>query len=146
MNIYIGSDRIGFELKEKLIKVLSDGKNEIIDIGPLECKSVNYPEIAVQVASLVVNNPLSYGILICSSGIGMSIAANKVKGIRAANCTSSYLAEYSRLHNDANILCLGSSVVNLEDAISIMNIFLMTPFEGGGKHKERVQIINNIIK
>lgn len=145
MNIYIGSDRIGFELKEKLIEVLSDAKNEIIDIGPLECRSVNYPEIAVEVASLVVNNPFSYGILICSSGIGMSIAANKVKGIRAANCTNSYLAEYSRLHNDANILCLGSSIVNLEEAICIMNKFLMTSFEGG-KHKERVHMINNIIR
>jgi len=145
MNIYIGSDRIGFELKEELKKVLSYSQNEIIDVGPSEYTSVNYPVIAVEVASLVVRNPFSFGILICSSGIGMSIAANKVKGIRAANCTNCYLAEYSRLHNDANILCLGSSVVNLKDAISIMNIFLMTPFEGG-KHKERVQMINNIIK
>lgn len=145
MNIYIGSDRVGFELKEVLKRVLSYGKNKIIDIGPMECISVNYPEIAIEVASSVVSNPFSFGILICSSGIGMSIAANKVKGIRAANCINSYLAEYSRLHNDANIICLGSSVIKLNDAISIMNIFLKTHFEGG-KHKERVEMINNIIK
>ncbi len=144
MKIYIGSDRIGFELKEKLIQILSDGKNEVNDIGPLEYKSVNYPEIAVEVSKLVVKNEFSFGILICSSGIGMSIAANKVKGIRAANCTNSYLAEHSRLHNDANILCLGSTLVNLEEAINIMNKFLLTRFEGG-KHIERVRIINNII-
>lgn len=145
MNIYIGSDRIGFELKEELIKNFTAGKNKIIDIGPYEYKSVDYPKIAVEVALLVANNQFSYGILICSSGIGMSITANKVKGIRAANCTNIYLAEHSRLHNDANILCLGSSVVSLEDAISILNKFLMTPFEGG-KHNERVQMINDIIK
>ena len=143
MKIFTGSDRIGFELKTEIIKTLSNDKHEVIDIGPFEYKSVHYPEIAVEVSRYVVNNPLSFGILICSSGIGMSIAANKIKGVRAANCTNDYLSEHSRLHNDANILCLGSTVVKLEDTIIIVNKFLSTPFESG-KHAERVQMINNI--
>lgn len=143
MKIFIGSDRIGFELKAEIIQLLSNDKHEVIDIGPLEYKSVHYPEIAFEVSRNVTNNPLSFGILICSSGIGMSIAANKIKGIRAANCTNDYLAEYSRLHNDANILCLGSTVVKLEDGIIITKKFLSTPFESG-KNSERVEMLNNI--
>jgi ribose 5-phosphate isomerase B len=143
MKIFIGSDRIGFELKAEIIQLLYINKHEVIDIGPLEFKSVHYPEIAVEVSRNVIRNLPSIGILICSSGIGMSIAANKIRGIRAANCTSDYLAEHSRLHNDANILCLGSTVIKLEDAIIIVKKFLSTPFESG-KHSERVQMINNI--
>lgn len=143
MKIFIGSDRIGFELKLKLIQILSNDKHEVVDIGPFEYKSVHYPEIAVEVSKSVIRNPFSFGILICSSGIGMSIAANKIKGIRAANCTSDYLAEHSRLHNDANVLCLGSTVIKLEDAIIIVKKFLSTAFESG-KHEERVQMINKI--
>ena len=143
MKIFIGSDRIGFELKAEIIQSLFNDKHEVIDIGPFEYKSVHYPEIAFEVSRYVITNPLSFGILICSSGIGMSIAANKIKGVRAANCTNDYLAEHSRLHNDANILCLGSTVIKLEDAIIIVKKFLSTAFESG-KHEERVQMINNI--
>lgn len=143
MKIFIGSDRIGYALKGQIILCLVKKGHEVIDIGPYEYKSVNYSEIAIEVSQLVVNNKSSFGILICSTGIGMSIAANKIKGVRAANCTNIYLAKHSRLHNDANILCLGSSVVKLEKAIKMVDKFLSTPFEAG-KHTERVQMINNI--
>jgi len=141
--VFIGSDRIGYKLKNELIINLNSSGYEVVDIGPFEYKSVNYPEIAIEVSECVSKDQGSYGILICSTGIGMSIVANKVKGVRAANCTSIFLAEHSRLHNDANVLCLGSSVVKLNNAIKIVGKFLSTSFEEG-KHTIRVQMINNI--
>lgn len=141
--VFIGSDRLGYELKNQIIINLNSSGHEVVDIGPYEYRSVNYPEIAFEVSECVSKDQGSYGILICSTGIGMSIAANKVKGVRAANCTSIFLAEHSRLHNDANILCLGSSVVKPKNAIKIVGTFLSTSFEEG-KHTLRVQMINNI--
>ena len=117
--------------------------HEVVDLGPIEYKSVNYPEIAIEVSRCVRDNQNSFGILICSTGIGMSITANKIKGIRAANCINTYLSEHARLHNDANILCLGSSVVESNYALQIVDKFLFTSFEGG-KHLARVQMINNL--
>jgi ribose 5-phosphate isomerase B len=143
VKIFLGSDRLGYELKGQITQSLVKKGHEVIDIGPLEYKSVNYPEIAIEVSQSVRDNSSSLGILICSTGIGMSITANKIKGVRAANCTNTYLAEHSRLHNDANILCLGSSVVKLNDALEIVDKFLLTSFEGG-KHSKRVQMINNL--
>ena len=141
--IFIGSDRLGYELKEQIIIHLSSNGREVIDIGPFEYESVNYPEIAVEASRHVSKNQASFGILICSTGIGMSIAANKIKGIRAANCTSVYSAEHSRLHNDANVLCLGASVIELKNALKMVDKFLSTPFEEG-KHSIRVKMIDNI--
>ncbi len=143
MKLFIGSDRLGYNLKNDLISKLTESGNEVIDIGPFEYKSVHYPEIAIAVSQSVLKNEGTFGILICSTGIGMAITANKIKGIRAANCTSIYTATHSRLHNNANILCLGSSVVKFKNAIKMVNMFLFTPFEGG-KHSIRVEMINNI--
>ena len=143
MKIFIGSDRIGYELKGQIILSLVKNGHEVIDIGPFEYKSVHYPEIAVAVSQSVLKNESAFGVLICSTGIGMAITANKIKGIRAANCTGVYTARHSRLHNDANILCLGSSVVKFKNAIKMIDKFLFTPFEGG-KHTIRVKMINDI--
>lgn len=143
MKIFIGSDRLGFKLKCEIILYLVRNGYEISDIGPLEYMSVNYPEIAFMVSKNVIENKGSFGILVCSTGIGMSIAANKIKGIRAANCTNIYLAEHSRLHNNANILCVGCNVVKFKNALNIVDKFLSTSFEGG-KHSVRVQMISNI--
>jgi ribose 5-phosphate isomerase B len=140
-NIIIGSDRVGYELKKLVFGRLSDSGYNVHDIGPFEAKSVHYPMIAMRLAQEIVKNMNTIGILVCSTGVGMSIAVNKVRGIRAANCTSTYLAEHSRAHNDANVLCLGSSVITPADAFAIIEVFISTPFEGG-KHAIRVAMLN----
>jgi ribose 5-phosphate isomerase B len=142
MKIFIGSDRLGFDLKLSIIQYLTQNGHDVIDAGPLEYKSVHYPEIAIEVSLAVVKNK-TFGILICNSGIGMSIASNKVKGIRASNCNTIYLAGQSRIHNDANVLCLGSGKIKIHKAIKIVDKFLFTNF-GKGKHIERVKMINEI--
>lgn len=143
MKVFLGSDRVGFYLKNFLVQELLSNGVDCIDIGPLEYRSVHYPEVAIEVSCSVLAHPNTYGILICSTGIGMSIAANKIKGIRAANCTNVYLVEHSRLHNNANVLCLGSSVLEPKIALSMVYIFLSTSFEGG-KHLERERMINDL--
>lgn len=143
MKIYVGSDRIGFELKGQIVKTFINKGYNVIDIGPLVYKSVHYPQIALEVSQYVNDNAGSLGILICSTGIGISIVANKVKNIRAANCTNLFTAEHARLHNDANILCLGANVVEAEIAQNIVDIFLTTSFEGG-KHVERLKMIEKL--
>ena len=143
MKVFIGSDRIGFELKGEIIKSLNSKGYEVSDIGPFEYKSVHYPQIAVEVSQCVNDNLSSLGILICSTGIGISIAANKVKNIRAANCTNLFMAERSRLHNNANVLCLGADVIETETALKIVEKFLTTPFEGG-KQIERLKMIEEL--
>jgi|ERR1017187_1137857 ribose 5-phosphate isomerase B len=142
IRIIIGSDRVGYELKTWLIRNLANQGYELVDLGPFEAKSVHYPVIAMDVARNVVKSENSFGILVCSTGIGMCIAANKVRGIRAANCDSLYLAEQSRAHNDANVLCLGSSVTSAADALGIVERFIAAPFEGG-KHSIRVQMLRD---
>lgn len=145
MTIFIGSDRIGYRLKRELVCALAEAGHEVADAGPFEERSVDYPEVALDVCRSVVTHGGSIGVLICSTGIGMAIAANKVSGVRAANCTSAALAELARLHNDANVLCLGSGVVESQEALAITEKFASTPFEGG-KHARRVEMINQMLE
>ena len=139
--IAVGSDHRGFEVKDRVIQLLKARGYELRDFGCYDVSPVDYPDIALKVAQEVSKGNFDLGILICGSGIGMSIVANKVKGIRAALCHNPRVAELARRHNDANILCLGALDVNeLEE---ILDIFLLTPFEGG-RHKLRVGKIRAI--
>ncbi len=126
-----------------IIEHLESEGYDVTCFGITEEKSVDYPEIALKVANAVASGEYKYGILICGTGIGMSMAANKVKGIRAAVCSEHYSAKYTRLHNDANILCLGGRVIGEELAKELVDVFLNTEFEGG-RHSRRVNYISDI--
>jgi ribose 5-phosphate isomerase B len=136
MKIAIGSDHRGLELKQKVIKLVTDAGNEYKDFGAYSEARVDYPNIAEVVGKAVVSGQFDRGILICGTGIGMCIAANKVKGIRAGLAVNEFMAIRSRQHNDANILCLGAE--NDESQLAQMvKAFLTTQFEGG-RHQTRV--------
>lgn len=141
--IAIGSDHGGFELKTHIIKYLEGQGVELFDFGTYSEDSCDYPDIAEKVAKAVANGEYEKGILICGTGIGISIAANKVKGIRAALCGDVYSAKMTRLHNDANILCLGGRVTGRELAFMICDTFLNEKFEGG-RHQTRIDKIHAI--
>ncbi len=145
MKISIGSDHAGYELKELIKNHLEEKGFEVIDKGTFSKESVDYPLFGEAVAKSVSEGESTRGIVICGTGIGISISANKVKGVRAALCTNEYMARMSRKHNDANILALGSRVLGTDLAISIVDVFLSTEFEGG-RHEKRVQLIQNIEK
>ncbi len=132
----IASDHGGFDLKCELIKTLSP-KFEFIDEGPSDKSSVDYPDYAAKVCRDVNEKKCDLGVLICTSGIGMSIAANKVRGIRAALCLSEDAGKFSRLHNNANVICFGAKYLEPSDAAKILEIFASTEFEGG-RHERRV--------
>ena len=140
LKVAIGCDHGGFELKQKVIDYLKARDIEFEDFGIYIKEAADYPEIAKKVSVDVANNRFNRGILICGTGIGMSIAANKVHGIRAALCGDTYSARVSRAHNNANILCLGERVIGEHLALDIVDIWLKTGFEGG-RHKRRVDII-----
>lgn len=140
MKIALGADHGGYELKEK-IKVYLNNKNiEILDMGTNSLESVDYPKYGHLVAKSVISKEADFGILICGTGIGISIAANKVKGIRAANCTNTTMAKLTRQHNDANILALGARIVGDVLALDIVDEFLNSSFEGG-RHQKRIDCI-----
>ena len=143
--IALGSDHAGFELKEKIKQYLEKRKLKIKDYGCYSEESVDYPDYAEKVARTVANGKAEKGIVICGTGIGMSMAANKVLGIRAALCWNEETAEMSRKHNDANILCLGARMIDHEKALRIVDIWLKTNFEGG-RHRRRVNKISIIEK
>jgi len=136
--IAIGSDHRGLKLKGEVVQYLNARGYEFRDFGCYDASPVDYPDIARKVAQEVTESNFDLGILICGSGVGMSIAANKVKGIRAALCHNPRVAGLARQHNDANILCLG--VLDIEGLEGILDAFLLTPFEGG-RHKLRVEKI-----
>lgn len=140
--IYIGSDQGGFELKQDIRKYLEEHGFDYEDVGTYDTASVDYPDIAVKVASAVQTGEADKGILICGTGIGISIAANKMKGIRAAVCTDCFMAEATRLHNDANILALGGRVIGGGLACKIVDTFLNTPFSGDERHARRIAKIH----
>lgn len=141
MNVIIGSDHAGFVLKSECVKFMQNLPNlEVKDIGVYDKKSADYPNFAHKVAEAVAEGKFERGVLICGSGIGMSIAANRHKGIRAALCANIYMARMSRMHNDANILAMGERVVGEGLALEILEVFLETAFEGG-RHKKRVDQI-----
>ena len=133
----IGSDHGGFALKEHLVKSLSDAGYTVLDKGPADTASVDYPAYAKAVCGDVNTGKADFGVLVCTSGIGMSIAANKIRGIRAALCLSEDAGKFSRLHNNANVLCLGAKYLTPELADSIAKTFLSTDFESG-RHERRV--------
>jgi len=143
MRIAVGSDHAGFPLKERIKNFLIEKGHEVVDFGTTSQDSTHYPLFAKEVSLAVQKGEVDRGILICGTGIGMSITANKFKGVRAALCLNEYMARMSRLHNDANVLCLGDRVLGEELALSIVEVWLETPFEGG-RHAKRVELIKEI--
>ncbi len=136
--IALGCDHGGYELKQEIIKYLEANELAYKDFGCYDTKAVDYPQYGKAVAKAVAAGDYEKGILICGTGIGISIAANKVKGIRAALCTDCFSAEATRLHNDANILCLGGRVVGPGLAVKIVDTFLNTSFSGDERHINRI--------
>ena len=141
--IAIGSDHGGYRLKEEIKKYLEEKEIEYTDCGTFNEESVDYPEIAQTVASEVQDGHAEKGIIICRSGIGMSIVANKFKGIRCAKCNDEQEAKFSRMHNNANMLALGADYMDISKAIRIVRTWIATEFEGG-RHETRVKIIEEI--
>lgn len=141
MKIAIASDHAGLRLKNIIKKHFSD--HEFIDVGTHTEDSCDYPDYAQLAGEKVVSGEADAGIVICGTGIGISIAANKVKGVRAALCTNEFMAEMSRRHNDANMLALGARVIGDDLALRITEVWLKTPFEGG-RHENRVSKIGKI--
>lgn len=143
MKIAIGSDHAGFKLKEAIKAYLEDKGFKVIDKGTFSEASCHYPVFSYLVARAVAEGDADYGILVCKTGIGSAIAANKVKGIRAALCCNKKAAELTRGHNHSNILVLGAEFVPIDDALGIVDVFLNTP-EEGGRHNIRVRMISEI--
>jgi len=140
MKIAVGSDHRGFETKQRIVLLLRQMTHEVLDVGPDNRDSVDYPDFAFQVAQAVSDGRCERGILICGTGIGMCIAANKVPAVRAAPCHDSITAEMSRRHNDANVLCLSADLLGEELIERMIRIWLQTGFEGG-RHARRVEKI-----
>ena len=138
--VSLSSDHAGFKLKEEIKKTLIKKKIKIIDLGPKTDSSVDYPDYAKKVARNILSKRSNIGILVCGSGTGMAMSANKFKKIRAAVCYNKASTRLSRLHNNANILALGSRLTNKSTALKLVNIFLSTKFEGG-RHLRRVKKI-----
>lgn len=140
MSVVIGSDHGGFELKQVLMAHLKKKGYEVKDVGCYDANSVDYPDIAKKAADEVVSGTCEFGILVCGTGIGISIAANKVCGIRCAVVANEYTAEMTKRHNDANMLAFGGRVVGPDLAVSILDAYLNAEFEGG-RHQTRVDKI-----
>ena len=143
MKIALGCDHGGLEHKNAILEHLKSRGFEVTDFGIYEQASVDYPDIAIKVANAIKDGECQRGILVCGTGIGMSLAANKVKGIRAAACSEHFSAKYTRLHNDSNILCLGGRVIGVGTALELVDLFVDTEFEGG-RHATRVGKITAI--
>ncbi|MCX8094878.1 MAG: ribose 5-phosphate isomerase B [Caldisericia bacterium] len=142
MRIAIGSDHAGFELKEELKKFLCV-EYDTIDVGTNSTESVDYPDFAKKVCELILKKEVDFGILICGTGIGMSITANKFKGVYASLCYDKITASLARRHNNANVLCIGGRTTKLDDAIEIVKTFLEENFEGE-RHERRLNKIKDI--
>jgi ribose 5-phosphate isomerase B len=140
MKIAIGSDHRGFEGKTRVVSLLQQLGHEVLDVGPKSADSVDYPDFAFEVAQAVGSGRVDRGILMCGTGIGMCIAANKVRGVRAAPCHDPVTAEMSRRHNDANILCMSADLVGDDLMARMVRLWLETEFEGG-RHARRVEKI-----
>lgn len=143
MKIAIASDHGGFALKQNIIMYLEAEGHEVSDLGCYSEESVDYPQFGRSCAKAVASHQAERGIVVCGTGIGISIAANKVKGIRCALCTSVEMAKLSRQHNDANMLSLGGRTTELADALDIVRAWLTTDFEGG-RHERRVNQLNEM--
>jgi ribose 5-phosphate isomerase B len=141
MKIAIGSDHAGFELKEQLITYLRSHNNKVIDKGCFSLDRADYPDYGHAVANAVINNEVDFGVLMCGSGNGINMSANKHKGIRAALCWNSEIALLARQHNDANILVLPARYISIEEAYKCLDDFLTAKFEGG-RHQARLEKID----
>jgi len=140
MRIAIGCDHRGLNLKQEVLDLIAEIGHDYEDFGSYDIAPVDYPDVAQRVAEAVARGEFTYGILVCNTGIGMCIAANKVNGIRAALCHNHFTAQLARRHNDANVLCLGESVVQRDMIKEIVPLFLNADFEGG-RHSRRVEKI-----
>ena len=144
-NIVVGSDHAAVALKAEIVADLKAAGHSVEDVGTFTADSVDYPDIAGQVAAAVISGPGKMGILLCGTGIGVAIAANKYAGIRAATCHDTTTARLSRQHNDANVLCLGGRILESAVALDIIRCWLVTPFDGG-RHEGRILKIKAIEK
>jgi ribose 5-phosphate isomerase B len=143
MKIAVGADHAGYALKERLVGKLKEDGHEVTDFGTNSTDSTDYPDYAAAVGRAVVKHEAELGLLVCSSGVGMSIAANKIHGVRAALGTNTDEVSYTRKHNDANILTLGARYTDEPTAAALLDTFLTTPFEGG-RHSRRIDKINRL--
>ena len=143
MKIVIGSDHRGYPLKEQIKKYFDNSKIEYKDVGTISTDSVDYPDYAKLAGAAINDENFDYGVLICGSGIGVSMAANKVKGLRAVNANNNNMAEMARKHNNANVICFGSDFIDYEKAIRFFEIFINTRFEGGERHERRLAKLEN---
>ncbi len=146
MKIALGADHGGYELKEAVKQHLEQRGIEYIDFGTNSTASVDYPVVAVPPCQAVQRGECTYALLFCGTGVGISMAANRMKGIRACCCTDSFSATYTRLHNDANALCLGGRVVGPGLACQLVDAFIDTAFEGGERHQRRVDLLTALEK
>jgi len=138
----LGSDQAGFELKQEIISYLKEENIPFEDFGSYDTDSVDYPIYAKKVAEAVAQGDCEKGILICGTGIGMSMVANKVPGVRAALCSDCFSTEATRQHNDANVITLGARVIGPGLAVKMVDIFLNTPFSGAERHARRIQMMD----
>lgn len=145
MKIAFGCDHGGIEAKDAVIYYLAQKGYEVIDFGTNSTDSCDYPDYAIPVSKAVANKEADFGILICGTGIGMSICANKIKGIRCAHVADLFSAEFTRKHNDTNVIALGARISTKEQIVSFVDKFLHTEFEGG-RHAKRVEKINLLDK
>jgi ribose 5-phosphate isomerase B len=145
MRIAVGSDHRGFEVKQRVVELVKQLSHEVTDVGATSTESVDYPDIASVVGGLVSRGEVERGILICGTGIGMSIAANKFPGVRAAPCHDDLTAEMSRRHNDLNVLCLSADMLGEKLIDRMIEIWLKTEFEGG-RHARRVEKLSILEK
>lgn len=143
MKIAVGCDHGGFDHKNAIAEHLKQRGFEVVDYGIYENQSVDYPDIASKLCKGILEGEADLGILVCGTGIGMSIAANKFKGIRAAACSEHFSAKYTRLHNNSNVLCLGGRVIGIGTALELADLFVDTEFEGG-RHQKRIDKISEI--
>lgn len=139
MDLYIGADHVGYEMKKSLKEYLEKKGHDVIDLGTFSTDSVDYPDIAREVCEKVIENPGAFGVLICGTGIGMQMAANRLPGIRATVAMDEKMAEMSRKHNDANVITVGGRMTTLEMAEKIIDKFLATEFENEERHVRRVK-------
>ncbi len=141
--VAIGCDHGGWELKNAIVAYFKEQNISYIEFGCQNGESIDYPQVAVDTCANLTNGKATCGILVCGTGIGMSIAANKLKGIRAAVCTDHFSTKFTRLHNNTNVLCLGGRVIGPGVALELVDLFLNTDFEGG-RHQRRVDAIMDI--
>ena len=144
LKIALGADHAGYEYKDKLISYLTENGYSCVDCGTNGPESVDYPIYASKVCELVRSKECDFGILVCGTGIGMSIAANKHRGIRAALCNEPDSTAMTRHHNNSNVLCLGARMISFETALELTNVFISTEFDGG-RHERRIEMLDKLV-